>query len=238
MPSENLFPTTQWLLVVQAKEASEEERRTALETLCRLYWQPVFWLARRLGRSDHDAEDLAQGFFADLLSRDFLAMVSQERGRFRTFLRAAATKYFFKQWRRETSQKRGGVPAERFISLDAVEESPANQEDPKLDVLFDREWARSLLSTALKRVRAEYEATGKAALFDALECRLSPGVSSLSVTELATELKMSEGAVKTATFRLRKRFGEVLRSEVGRTVHTKEEAEDELRHLLAALLSE
>lgn len=239
MPSEKLFPTTQWSLVVQAREASDEIRRAALETLCGIYWQPVYWLARRIGNHEPDAEDLVQGFFADLLSRDFLARVSQERGRFRSFLRSAATKYFFKQWRKETSLKRGGTPGvQTTITLDSIDDVEGPGTGRALEALFDREWARTLLDTAMKRVRVEYLATGKGDLFDALQCRLTPGASSRPVPEIAAELRMSEGAVKTATFRLRKRFSEVLRSEVGRTVRIKEETDDELRHLLAALLSE
>ena len=46
---------------------------------------------------------------------------------------------------------------------------------------------------------------------------------------------MSEGAVKVAVHRLRQRYSELLHEEIGRTVATQEEIEEEIRELFAAL---
>ena len=79
-----LFTTTHWSVVLSARDASDD---SALETLCRTYWRTLYVLARRMGRDQHDAEDLVQGFFAKLLTKDWLRAAGPERGRVRTFLR-------------------------------------------------------------------------------------------------------------------------------------------------------
>jgi RNA polymerase sigma-70 factor (ECF subfamily) len=46
---------------------------------------------------------------------------------------------------------------------------------------------------------------------------------------------MSEGALKVAVHRLRRRYGELVRAEVARTVTSQADVEQELHYLLAVL---
>ncbi len=52
---------------------------------------------------------------------------------------------------------------------------------------------------------------------------------------IASKLGTSEGAVKVAVHRLRKRFGEALRREIAETVADPAEVDNEVRHLLKVL---
>jgi DNA-directed RNA polymerase specialized sigma24 family protein len=92
--------------------------REALESLCRIYWYPLYAFIRRQGNNAHDAEDLVQGFLADLLEQRALSLADPARGRFRSFL-VARLKHFLSDERKKASaQKRGGNQA--AVSSDAA----------------------------------------------------------------------------------------------------------------------
>lgn len=231
------FATTRWSVVVRAGEASELTSRAALEDLCAAYWHPVYAFARRRGSAPEVAEDLVQGFFCDLLERRDVSRADPERGRFRTFLRTAFRNYESKLRERDGAQKRGGgrraVPIDgsdaeaRFVELESAGDDPER--------LFERAWALSLIESAVRRLEREYEDGDKAALFRALRPGLAGEGLGRPLVELAEELGTTEGAVKVAAHRLRQRFGQVLRREVGDTVSDPDEVEAELRGLFEAL---
>src|SRR6266496_6567141 len=86
------FTTTHWSVVLKAQGDSPAAQE-ALEKLCRIYWRPIYSFAQRQGIGPEEAEDLTQGFFADLLERRSLSAVRKEKGRFRSYL-LGALKYF------------------------------------------------------------------------------------------------------------------------------------------------
>ncbi len=92
-PSAARFPTTDWSRVVRAGDPAGPEARDALEGLCRDYWYPLYAFVRRRGLTPDDAGDLVQGFLADLIERGDLSIADPDRGRFRTFLRAACVNF-------------------------------------------------------------------------------------------------------------------------------------------------
>ena len=228
------FATTHWSMILQAGESGTPGGRVALEKLCRIYWHPLYWFARRRGLSPADAEDLTQGFLADLLARGALAKADAARGRFRTFLLASFQNFHSGQWAHDHAVKRGGRC--EFVSLQEVE--PRFQEelvaaDPP-EKMFDREWAISLIEQAVAVVRHEYAATGNGLLFQALKAVLWGESGTASYAEIARQLDSTEGAIRVAAHRLRRRFRDALRVEVARTVMVPADLEDEMRHLLAA----
>ncbi len=232
------FATTHWSVVAEAAHAGTADGRKALEQLCRIYWRPLYTFARRRGLSAADAEDLTQAFFADLLKREAIACADASRGRFRTFLLSAFQNFQSAQRARASTIRRGGQQS--FVSYEAITEAeshfagePSSSDSP--ETLFDRNWARSLLDEALAAVRLEYVAAGKAAVFDALKGALWGGRGEIPLAEVARRLESTEGAVKTAAHRLRRRCGERMREEIARTLSDPGDVEDELRFLLAAL---
>lgn len=237
LPESPVFVTTRWSVVLSAKVKDSPEAVRALEQLCREYWYPLYAHIRRLGRSPADAEDLTQSFFARLLEKDWLAVADRERGRFRSFLLSSLKHFLANEWDKARAQKRGGhvqiVPLDAPAGEKRLQFEPAAGNAPDLE--FDRRWALTLLDTVLARLEREYIANGKARLFDRLKGTLGDERSGIPYPRLATELAMSEGAVRVAAHRLRQRYRELLRDEIAQTVATTAEVEDELRHLFAAL---
>lgn len=235
------FETTQWSVVLRAagEDENSAEARTALDSLCRCYWQPLLGYVQRQGYSSADAQDLVQGFFARILARRDLQAVRRERGRFRSYLLAALKNFMVNDWKRQAAEKRGGgqasISLEHLAPTGAAEPAVVDGSSP--DVLFDRQWALALLERVLEQLRAEHAAEGREAQFARLRPFLVGEADAPSQSEIAAELGLSEGAVKQAVFRLRQRYQKLLRLEVAHTVATIGDVEQEMRHLVAALRS-
>jgi RNA polymerase sigma-70 factor (ECF subfamily) len=192
---------------------------------------------RRSGNDVHRAEDLTQGFFAFVLERRAFERAEPCRGRFRSFLLASLNHYLLNEHDRAQTLKRGGGRA--IVSFD---EHSAEQmyrresvDDETPGKLFERQWAVTLVSRVLDRLREEFDKRGNTALFAGLQPFLTGEPDAGAQERLAGQLGMETGAVKVALHRARRRFGELLRREVAHTVNRPEDIADELRHLLAAL---
>jgi RNA polymerase sigma-70 factor (ECF subfamily) len=237
LPDRVVFLTTRWSAVLAAGSNDTTQAQAALEQLCRHYWPPLYAYVRRAGHSSEDAQDLTQEFFARLLARHSLAQADRERGRFRSFLLGSLKHFLAHEWERARAQKRGGrvqfipLPNDTDGAMGAL--PAAANETP--DRAFDRQWALTLLDLVLDRLRREYANAGRDDLFLGLKETLGGGRAEIPYRDLARRLGMSEGAVKVAAHRLRRRYRELLREEIARTVATASDTEDELGHLFAAL---
>jgi RNA polymerase sigma factor (sigma-70 family) len=232
-----VFATTHWSVVAAAGEGASVPAQQALETLCRRYWYPVYVYVRRKGYGPEDAQDLTQGFFAQLISKKHLQLADREKGRFRTFLLATLDYFLAREWSRAHRQKRGGLFT--FVSLDepAPEEryrfEPADSGTPERKFL--KQWALTVLEQTMLALGKECEANNKGRLFRELKPLLSGERGSVTYPELAQRLAMTEGAIRVAVHRLRHRYGELLRNEIAQTVSNPEEIDEEMRCLLSAL---
>lgn len=230
------FTPTRWTLVLTARAADSPEARKALAELCQLYWRPLYFYVRRRGYTRPDAQDLTQGFFERLIEKQRLAGLTRDRGKFRSFLLTALNHFLTDEWKREQAHKRG---AHQVLSLDAASAETLYQLVPASTLtpekLFEKQWALTLLNTVFDRLKSEHEAAGKGMLFTELNFALTGDRSAMPYGELAGRLGMREGAVKVAVHRLRRRYREVLRSEVAQTVAGPEEVEEELLALFTAL---
>jgi RNA polymerase sigma-70 factor (ECF subfamily) len=125
------------------------------------------------------------------------------------------------------------------LSIDAGAADGGYLREPSHDLtperLYRRAWALTLLEAVLARLRAEYEGGGRGEVFDGLKGVLSAGPDSVPYAAIAANLGMTEGAVQVAVHRLRRRYGELLREEIAKTVTQPDEIEDEIRELFAAL---
>ena len=64
------FPATRWSAVRAARSSDPVERKRALETIIAAYWKPIYKYTRiRWGKSDEDAKDLTQEFFARMIKK-------------------------------------------------------------------------------------------------------------------------------------------------------------------------
>ncbi|MEY2604689.1 MAG: hypothetical protein QOH31_2484 [Verrucomicrobiota bacterium] len=235
------FRTTHWSVVLLSAQTQVPGSQTALADLCRLYWYPLYVFVRRRGYSAEDAQDLTQGFFLSLLERKSLRQVGPEKGKFRSFLLASLKNYLSDAFDRENSMKRGGQI--EFVTLDFETGEERYREDAAdsltAEKVFDARWAMTLLEHAIGRLRQEYASQGKTAIIDALLPFLDPTNSKKlpSYEEVADQLQVSLGGVKTHIHRLRKRYSELLREEVARTVTDPQAVDDEIHALCEALIA-
>jgi len=230
------FVTTHWSVVLAARRNNTTRSRAALESLCRAYWYPLYACVRRMGRSPHDAQDLTQEFFLRLLEKDYLKSADPARGRFRSFLLVAMKRFLANEWDRARAQKRGGQTAPFSIDAAAAEsryELEAPRDAP--EKLYDRRWALTLLEQTMCRLRQEALAAGKAADFDLLKSFLTADKAGIRYAESAKTLNMSEGAVRVAIHRLRRRFRDIFREEIANTVDAPDEIDEELRYLISIM---
>ena len=232
-----VFATTHWSVVLAAKGGGSPRSDEAMEKLCRAYWPPLYAYIRREGHSATDAQDLTQEFFARLLAKDYLQHLRHQEGKFRSFLLTFVKHFLSDERHKAGAQKRGG--GKIFVSLDdtSAEERyldvPVNGLSP--DQIFDRRWAQTVMERALNRLHKEYEAGGKAALFEQLK-DIQPGEhGESSYAEIGVRLGLAEGTIASAAHRLRKRHREILREEIAQTVARPEEIDEEIRNLLAVL---
>lgn len=229
-----VFASTHWSVVLRAGRSDSPEGLAALSELCRTYWYPLYGYARRQGCDVHQAQDLTQDFFGKLIEKNYLNVADRRRGKFRWFLLTAFKCFLANEWDRTQALKRGG--GKQIVSFDAMtaEERYLHEPQDRLsaDQLYDRRWAADLLAGARARLRAEYAETDRALRFQHLEAYLPGGQPSLSQAEVGAALGLTEGTVKQEVFRLRRRFGELLREAVAQTVAHPDEVDEEIQYLI------
>lgn len=236
LPGAAAFPTTQWTAVVTAGDRSSPEARQAMAQLCRKYWYPLYVFVRRQGPRAEDAQDLTQAFFAHLLERNCIAAADPHRGRFRTFLLASLKHFMIDQWQCATAAKRGGNRT--VISLDAQVAEDRYRCEPADDLtperVYEQRWAVALLDAVMERLQQEYVAAGRAVEFDAIKRLAYDMDGSVTYADIVAQLNMTEGALKTAVYRVRIRLAQMVRSEIAQTVVSLDEVDDEIRQLFAS----
>jgi RNA polymerase sigma-70 factor (ECF subfamily) len=211
-----------------------------LSELCAAYYAPVHAFVRRVEPDRETARDLTQAFFAGLLARRSVGAVEPGRGRFRSYLLGAVKHFLAESHRQAAAAKRGG--GQVAVSLDASTSAEDTGElqipDPAAvvsDVLFDRQWATALVDRAVAALAAESEAGGRGSQFAVLKPWLLGHLPGRSHAELGAELGLSEGALKVALHRLRKRFRGLVKAEIAQTVADPAQVAEELRYLVEVL---
>jgi RNA polymerase sigma factor (sigma-70 family) len=238
LPGSSQFPTTRWTLVVAAGDPRRKDARSALVSLCEKYWYPLYAYLRRRGYAPDQAQDLTQEFFMRVLEGRYLDRADPEKGRFRSFILTSLKFFAADEQDRQHAQKRGGgaVVSFEFSSGESGEEryrrEPGHDETP--DRIFERRWALSMLERVMERLRDEFVQHGRPENFERMKVFLL-GQSEAPYADLAREMNTSEGALKVAIHRLRKRYRELFRQEIADTVADPAEVESELRYLAAVL---
>jgi RNA polymerase sigma-70 factor (ECF subfamily) len=147
------------------------------------------------------------------------------------------SRFMADEWDKARAQKRGGGAGHVPLQFDEAETrygcEPADNRTP--EQYFERRWALTVLESVLERLRAGYVQEGNAKLFMALSSALTGSGEAQPYAQLAAEAGMSEGAVKVAVHRLRKRYRQMLRAEIARTMAAGADVDEELRQLFAVL---
>ena len=231
------FATTRWSLIVQARNSDDIPARAALAGLCEAYWLPVYGFMRRQTNDVHEAQDLTQGFFASLLERDAFAELHPDRGRFRSFLLAAAKHFVCNERDKQKTVVRGGKVVLHSLDYEFGERELSHElsREQSAEAIFERRWAVAMLDRVLNRMRAEYEFSGKTTLFECVSPFLSGDHNGEGYSGVCETLQLSPEAARVAAHRMRKRYRQILREEIAHTTAIPQEVDDEIRHLFAAL---
>ena len=220
--------------MLAAKEGEDSASHRALSELCQSYWYPLYAHARRADTKPADAEDITQAFLESLIKRNVFARVTPGGGRLRSYLLKSMNHFLASDLRNRTALKRGGGQALISIDQEMAEEryqfEPKGTEDPEL--LYERRWATLLLENVLAALKQESEAKNKTSEFEALHPLLTPGAAEVSHREIGEKLGVSESAARIALYRMRQRYGDLLRATISDTVVSEEDVADEISHLM------
>lgn len=223
--------------MLAAGDIGGHEATTALARLCETYWYPLYVYVRRRVGNVHDAQDLTQAFFCHLLEKQSLARADRARGRFRTFLITALNNFLTNEWEKQTTEKRGGGKAPLSLDFDAGESryqiEPSHALTP--ETLYDRRWVLTMLDQVLERLRNELAQAGKQTQFEQLKETLVAKPTDADYERAAEALGISPAAARQAAYRMRKRYRQLFRQEVARTVADEEDVDDEIGRLLETL---
>jgi RNA polymerase sigma factor (sigma-70 family) len=219
------------------KRSSSPQHQQALETLCRSYWFPLYAYLRRRGYDAQPAEDYVQGFFAHILDKHDLSSADPEYGKFRSFLLIRLKSFLSDERARARAKKRGGGRKILSLGLQDAESQYALEPVDELspERLFEKSWALTVLERTMDRLEAELAAKNKQKLFDHLKVYLTTEKDVIPYQNMAAELEMTEGSVRVAVHRLRRRYRELLRDEIAQTISTEDQIDEEMGYLFAAL---
>ncbi|MEK7469466.1 MAG: sigma-70 family RNA polymerase sigma factor [Planctomycetota bacterium] len=221
------FPPTAWSRLIDRPDAE------SADFLATHYWKPAYlYVRRKWRRSNEDAKDLTQSFFAEALRSDFLAKADPARGSFRRFLKASLENFLRKQHRDAKAEKRGGgKPALSLDDVGEAEELASREGDP--DSLFDREWLESMFERCLPRLRDEFAKEGKDAYYEVFR-RYEierPTQGGTTYDELAKEFKISTSDVRNWLHNARTRWRKIVLDEMRETCESAADLEAEARAL-------
>jgi RNA polymerase sigma-70 factor (ECF subfamily) len=231
------FVTTHWSVVLAAREGNSAAAQVALAELCETYWYAIYAYVRRRGHMPENAADLTQGFFARFLQKNFLGDLTPGTGRFRSFLLACCQHFLANEWDKVQTLKRGAGKTLLSLDDDSAEDrykfEPVDHMTP--EIMYDRRWACTVLEQVLDQLRDDFAKSERAELFDEIKVFLSPDQAGSSYAEVGLRTGLKESAVKVAVHRMRRRYGELLRAEIAKTVADPHDVQDEVRHLIAVL---
>ncbi len=229
------FPTTRWSLVVAAGKPENNDSHAALVSLCERYWYPLYAYLRRRGHPPDQAQDLTQEFFLRLLEGRYLDRADPAKGRFRAFILTSLKYFVADEQDRQRAQKRGGGLLES-LELSSGEEryqrEPVSGETPER--IFERRWVLSVLDRVMQNLRDEFVRHGRPEHFERLKPFLL-GQSEAPYAALARDMNSTEGALRVAIHRLRKRYRDLFRQEIADTVANPADIDSELRYLASIL---
>ena len=216
------FPCTRVSLLEAAASGLSEG---ALDQVIALYWKPVYRFLRiKFQKSNEDAKDLTQGFFASALQRDFFARFDPAKASFRTYLRMAVERYAANEYAGENRQKRGGG-----VEFESVDEFEIATESPEAE--FEREWRRQLFSLALDDLRTHCAETGRQLPFNIFEDYDLGDRDRISYSDMAAKHGLPETTVTNYLAWARRTLRTFITERLRATTSGPKELHEEMRRL-------
>jgi hypothetical protein len=183
-----------------------------------------------------DAQEAVQEFFAGVPDGDLFGVADADKGRFHSFLLKAFCNFLSDEGRKQRAAKRGGGIA--ILSLDVSDgedrfcREPTTDETP--EAIFDRKWALAVLNGAVEQLRVEFEAEGRADIFNLLVPYMTAEAPATTYAVIADKTGGTETMVKVTAHRLKRRFRKILRARVADTV-SGGDVDDDLRRLVGLI---
>jgi RNA polymerase sigma factor (sigma-70 family) len=237
-PGGDRFPLTRRSVIEAVRSIDAEERERALEALCAAYWKPVYKYVRwRWNRPAEAAQDLTQGFFAELLERELLDKFDPKKSRLRTYLRVCVDSFVMNEDKAGRRQKRGGsIPHVALDFAAAEEELGATAIDParivsteSLEEFFEKEWIRSLFALAVEDLRELCEQRERARTFRLFEAYDLEGDEKSSYEQLSEDYGISVTDVTNALAWARREFRTIALGRLHELCGSEEEFQREAR---------
>src|ERR1700674_2778254 len=238
LPGGDRFPPTRRSVIEAARSIDAEEREHALEALCAAYWKPVYKYVRwRWNRQPDDAQDLTQGFFAELLERELLDKFDSNKSRLRTYLRVCVDSFVMNEEKAGRRQKRGGNVLHVALDFAGAEEEfgatvmdPASIPSPEsLEEFFEKEWIRSLFALAVEDLRQLCQQHDRDRTFRLFEAYDLAGDPDISYQELAQQYAIPVTDVTNALSWARREFRRIALGRLREICATDEEFRREAR---------
>jgi RNA polymerase sigma factor (sigma-70 family) len=239
----NQFPVTRWSVIDAVKSADAVEQARALDTLFAAYWKPIYkYIRLRWNRPAEDAQDLTQGFFAEVLERGLLAKYNPGKSKLRTYLRLCVDSFVMNQDKAARRQKRGGDAAHVALDFQEAEgelmgatidvASIASPES--LEEFFEKEWVRSLFALAVEDLRNLCVARERERAFRLFDDYDLSGEQDISYEQLAAEYAIPVTDVTNALSWARREFRRIALERLRELCGSEEEFHREARELFGS----
>jgi RNA polymerase sigma factor (sigma-70 family) len=231
------FPPTRWSVIAAARSAEPEDRRRAFETIIEAYWRPVYKYVRlRWNKDVEEARDLTQIFFFRLLEKDFLAPYDPRQARLRTFLRICVDRLVANEDKAARRIKRGGEVEFQPLDFEAAEGELRHIEIPSpggVEDFFEREWARTVFSLSVEKLKKECEQRGKQRHFDLFEFYdIEEAGKQLTYAQAAEQFGLKASDVTNYLAFARREFRRIVLEQLREMTGSEEEFQREARTLL------
>lgn len=232
----NRFPATTQGILASLRQPVSQTPSAGLEVLCRRYWKPVYRYVRTVwAKSNEDAKDLTQAFFAWLLEGNPLNRYDPALGGFRPFLKIMLQRFIGHQHAALRRLKRGGGAL--VLSLDEdlspLSESLPDSRATDPETVFDRAWFKELLAQTLTQVKEAFLSRGDTLTFRVYEdYELRPEPERPTYKDLAARLNLSERDIKSRLFAAREEIRLTLRSTLSQLTVSDQELREEWNGLL------
>ncbi len=239
------FPQTRWSVIAAAGSDDSAERSRALDVLFTAYWKPVYkYIRLKFSKTPDEAQDLTQGLFLELFERDLLSRFDPHKSRLRTYIRMCVDSFVLNEIKHAERQKRGGGALHLALNFPAAEgELNAQTIDPasipspeQFEEFFEKEWIRSLFSSAVEDLRQFCEIHKRQAAFSLFEIYDLSGDETLSYAQLAEQRGLSVADVTNQLAWTRREFRRLVQLRLRSICVTDEEFARESRALFGGKL--
>jgi RNA polymerase sigma factor (sigma-70 family) len=239
------FPQTRWSVIAAAGSDDAAERSRALDVLFTAYWKPVYkYIRLKFSETPDKAQDLTQGFFMELFERDLLSRFDGGKSRLRTYIRMCVDSFVLNEIKHAGRQKRGGGAVHLALDfptaegeLNAQTIDPASIPSPEqFEEFFEKEWIRSLFSSAVEDLRQFCEIPKRQAAFSLFEIYDLSGDETWSYAQLAEQRGLSVSDVTNQLAWARREFRRLAQQRLRSICATDEEFARESRALFGGKL--